>query len=38
MREYLGTGSELNSTLNSSVERTPNGDRWLKQIILKGSV
>jgi hypothetical protein len=38
MREHLGTGSELNSKLDTPVERTPSGDRWLKQIVHKGSM
>jgi hypothetical protein len=37
-REHLGTGSELNMKLGTTVERTPSGAGWLKQTVAKGSV
>jgi hypothetical protein len=37
-RQHLGTGNELNSEPDIILQKTPSGDRWLKQTIPKGSV
>jgi hypothetical protein len=37
-RQHLGTENELNSEPDTTLQRTPSGDRWLKQTVLEGSV
>jgi hypothetical protein len=36
--QHFGTGNELNSEPDVTLQRTPSGDRWLKQIVPKGNV
>jgi hypothetical protein len=37
-RQHIGTGNELNNEPDATLQRTPSGDRWLKQTVLEGSV